>query len=59
LEEIKKAIEELSQAVQKIGAQLYQKVQEEKQEQSEPQMKSKAKPDEGKTVEGEYEEVKK
>jgi len=68
-EEIKKAIEELSQAVQKIGAQLYQKVQEEKAEQSEPEIKGKTETESSKeetnqdkdrkTVEGEYEEVKK
>lgn len=52
---LKKAVDELSQAVQKIGAQLYQKVQEEKAEQSEPEIKEKTNE---KTVEGEYEEVK-
>ncbi|PIV10510.1 MAG: molecular chaperone DnaK [Candidatus Portnoybacteria bacterium CG03_land_8_20_14_0_80_41_10] len=58
IETLKKAIDELSQVIQKIGAQLYQKVQEEKQEQSEPQMKEGKKTDKEKTVEGEYEEVK-
>jgi len=58
IETLKKAIDELSQVIQKIGAQLYQKVQEEKQEQSEPQMKEGEKTDKEKTVEGEYEEVK-
>ncbi len=57
IEPLKKAIDELSQAIQKIGAQLYQKVQEEKAEQSEPEIKEKT-GDKGKTVEGEYEEVK-
>ena len=57
VEELKKAIDELSQVIQKIGAQLYQKVQEEKAEQSEPEIKGKD--DKDKTVEGEYEEVKK
>ena len=52
IEPLKKAINELSQIIQKIGAQLYQKVQEEKAEQSEPEIKGK------KPVEGEYEEVK-
>ncbi|MAF20149.1 MAG: molecular chaperone DnaK [Parcubacteria group bacterium] len=51
IDELKKAIDELSQAIQKIGAQLYQKVQEEKAEQSEPEIK-------GKSVEGEFEDVK-
>jgi len=59
IEALKKAIDELSQAIQKIGAQLYQKVQEEKAEQSEPEIKGKATAGEEKTVEGEYEEVKK
>ncbi|MBU1291906.1 molecular chaperone DnaK [Patescibacteria group bacterium] len=54
IEELKKAIDELSQIIQKIGAQLYQKVEEEKAEQSEPEIKGKAEP-----VEGEFEEVKK
>ena len=64
IEPLKKAIDELSQSIQKIGAQLYQKVQEEKAEQSEPEIKEKTdkaeekeKKDE-KTVEGKYEEVK-
>lgn len=58
IEPLKKAIEELSQAIQKIGAQLYQKVQEEKAEQAEPEIKGKAGDNKGKTVEGEYEDVK-
>jgi molecular chaperone DnaK len=58
IEPLKKAIDDLSQAIQKIGAQLYQKVQEEKAEQSEPEIKGKSEGDKGKTVEGEYEEVK-
>ena len=60
IEELKKTIDELSQAIQKIGSQLYQKVEEEKAEQSEPEIKgeSKEEEDKGKTVEGEYEEVK-
>ncbi len=53
IEPLKKVIDELSQVIQKIGAQLYQKVQEEKAEQSEPEIKGK------KSTEGEYEEVKK
>lgn len=61
IEPLKKAIDELSQEIQKIGAQLYQKVEEEKAEQSEPEIKGK-KPDSTEplkdTVEGEYEEVK-
>ncbi len=62
IEELKKAIDELSQVIQKIGAQLYQKVEEEKAEQSEPEIKGKSESDKAakeKTVEGEYEEVKK
>jgi len=69
IEPLKKTMDELSQAIQKIGAQLYQKVQEEKAEQSEPEIKGKSKgspskdkvdeTDKEKTVEGEYEEVKK
>jgi len=59
IEPLKKAMDELSQAIQKIGAQLYQKVQEEKAEQSEPEIKGKAAAGKEKTVEGEYEEVKK
>lgn len=43
IEELKKAIDELSQSIQKIGAQLYQKVEEEKKEQSEPEIKGKKK----------------
>ena len=58
IEPLKKAIDELSQVIQKIGAQLYQKVQEEKAEQSEPEIKGKAAAGKEKTVEGEYEEVK-
>jgi len=60
IEELKKTIDELSQVIQKIGSQLYQKVEEEKAEQSEPEIKgeSKEEEDKGKTVEGEYEEVK-
>jgi len=59
IDKLKKAIEDLSQAIQKIGAQLYQKVEEEKAEQSEPEIKTeKTKGDKEKTVEGEYEEVK-
>jgi molecular chaperone DnaK len=58
IENLKKAIDELSQAIQKIGAQLYQKVQEEKAEQSEPEIKGEKEAGQGKTVEGEYEEVK-
>jgi len=62
IEPLKKAIDELSQEIQKIGAQLYQKVEEEKAEQSEPEIKGKeSAPDKDstdKTVEGEYEEVK-
>ena len=61
-EPLKKAIDELSQEIQKIGAQLYQKVEEEKAEQSEPEIKDKTQPSPedsaGKAVEGEYEEVK-
>ncbi|MFH1551772.1 MAG: molecular chaperone DnaK [bacterium] len=60
---LKKAIDDLSRAIQKIGAQLYQKVEEEKAEQSEPEIKqegSDSNPDDKeKTVEGEFEEVKK
>jgi len=69
IEPLKKTMDELSQAIQKIGAQLYQKVQEEKAEQSEPEIKSKSKggpskdkvdeTDKEKAVEGEYEETKK
>jgi len=75
IEPLKKAMDELSQVIQKIGAQLYQKVQEEKAEQSEPEIKGKATTDSGspggppqneadeaskeKIVEGEHEEVKK
>ncbi len=68
IEPLKKAIDELSQIIQKIGAQLYQKVQEEKAEQSEPEIKGKSgggpskgevdETDKEKTVEGEYEEAK-
>ncbi|MFH1611957.1 MAG: molecular chaperone DnaK [bacterium] len=62
IEPLKKALEDLSQAIQKVGAQLYQSVQEEKAEQSEPEIKEKC--DHGnseggdKTTEGEFEEVK-
>jgi len=69
IEELKKAIDELSQVIQKIGAQLYQKVEEEKAEQSEPEIKGDESPDvksgsrpEGvgkKVKEGEFEEVEK
>ena len=59
IEELKKSIDELSQVIQKIGAQLYQKVEEEKAEQSEPEIKGKDKEEnKDKAVEGEYEEVK-
>ncbi|MEA2113249.1 MAG: molecular chaperone DnaK [Patescibacteria group bacterium] len=64
IDALKKAIDELSQGIQKIGAQLYQNVEKEKAEQSEPEIKknSGAQSGEGgkeeKTVEGEYEEVK-
>jgi len=59
IDKLKKAIDDLSQAIQKIGAQLYQKVEEEKAEQSEPEIKTeKTESDKDKTVEGEYEEVK-
>ena len=58
IEPLKKSIDELSGAIQKIGAQLYQKVQEEKKEQSEPEIK-KSGPKNGESVEGEYEEIKK
>jgi len=63
IEPLKKASDELSQVIQKIGAQLYQKVQEEKAEQSEPEIKSEEekKEEEQKnkeTTKGEYEEVK-
>ncbi len=62
IEPLKKAIDELSQEIQKIGAQLYQKVEEEKAEQSEPEIKGKKsasdKDSTDKTVKGEYEEVK-
>lgn len=51
IDELKKAIDDLSQEIQKIGAQLYKDVEKEKAEQSEPEIKDK-------TVEGEYEEVK-
>jgi len=54
IDELKKAYDDLSQVIQKIGAQLYQKVEQEKAEQSEPEIK---KPDQ--TVKGQYEEVKK
>ncbi len=54
VDSLKKAIDELSQVIQKIGAQLYQKVEEEKKEQSEPEIKG-----DKKTVKGEYEEIKK
>jgi len=57
-DKLKKAIEDLSQAIQKIGAQLYQKVEQEKAEQSEPEIKTETKENKEKTVEGEYEEVK-
>ncbi|OPL12012.1 MAG: molecular chaperone DnaK [Firmicutes bacterium ML8_F2] len=61
IEPLKKTIDELSQEIQKIGAQLYQKVQEEKAEQSEPEIKGK-KPSSTEApkdaTEGEYEEVK-
>ncbi|OGZ35976.1 MAG: molecular chaperone DnaK [Candidatus Portnoybacteria bacterium RIFCSPLOWO2_12_FULL_39_9] len=56
IEPLKKGLDELSQAIQKIGAQLYQKVQEEKAEQAEPEIKKGHGKE--KTVEGEYEEVK-
>ncbi|MBL7155022.1 MAG: molecular chaperone DnaK [Candidatus Portnoybacteria bacterium] len=63
IEPLKKALDELSQVIQKSAAQLYQKVQEEKAEQSEPEIKGEksasAKASADKTVEGEYEEVKK
>jgi len=58
IEILKKASEDLSQAIQKIGAQLYQKVQEEKEEQSEPEIKE-GEDKKEKTVDGEFEEVKK
>jgi len=70
-EEIRKKMDDLSQIIQKVGTQLYQKVQEEKIEQSEPEIKGKAgknnkaektesdsDSDKEKTVEGEFEEVK-
>jgi len=68
IEELKKAIDELSQEIQKIGAQLYQKVEEEKAEQSEPEIKDKQDKEKtepspeastSETVEGEFEDVKK
>ena len=63
IEPLKKALDELSQVIQKIGAQLYQKVQEEKKEQSEPEIKGGQKEEKKESVdnakEGEYEEVKK
>ncbi|MFC1700614.1 molecular chaperone DnaK [Patescibacteria group bacterium] len=60
IELLKKALEDLSQAIQKIGAQLYQKVQEEKAEQSEPEIKKTGeenKENKEETTEGEFEEV--
>jgi len=53
---LKKALDDLSQSIQKIGAQLYQKVEEEKAEQSEPELKGKGSDS---AKEGEFEEVKK
>jgi len=58
IEPLKKAIDDLSQVVQKSASQLYKKVEEEKAEQSEPEIKGKPDTDKKKTVEGEYEEVK-
>jgi len=60
MEPLKRAIDELSRVIQKIGAQLYQKVEEEKKEQSEPEIKAgpAERGKEEKPVEGEYEEVK-
>jgi len=55
IEPLKKALDDLSQAIQKIGAQLYQKVEEEKAEQSEPEIKGKGSES---AKEGEFEEVK-
>ena len=53
---LKKALDDLSQAIQKIGAQLYQKVEEEKAEQSEPEIKGKGSDS---VKEGEFEEEEK
>ena len=60
IDPLKKALDDLSQAIQKIGAQLYQKVEEEKAEQSEPEIKGKSddKKDKEKTVDGEFKETK-
>jgi len=65
IDALKKLIDELSQSIQKIGAQLYQNVEKEKAEQSEPEIKGKmgasgasTDTDKEKTVEGEFEEVK-
>ena len=63
IDALKKAIDDLSQSIQKIGAQLYQDVEKEKAEQSEPGLKENAgtggaEAGKEKTVEGEYEEVK-
>ncbi len=55
IDTLKKALDDLSQSIQKIGAQLYQKVEEEKAEQSEPEIKGKGSDS---TKEGEFEEVK-
>ncbi|MBU1177106.1 molecular chaperone DnaK [Patescibacteria group bacterium] len=56
IDALKKALDDLSQAIQKIGAQLYQKVEEEKAEQSEPEIKGKGSDS---VKEGEFEEEKK
>ncbi len=64
VEPIKKAIEELSQAVQKIGAQMYQQqgqaqgADQSQQEQHQAEGEDQPRSEEDKTVEGEYEEVK-
>ena len=49
-------MDDLSQAIQKIGQELYKNVEKEKAEQSEPELK-KENPAGEETVEGKYEEV--
>ncbi|MEK9165763.1 MAG: Hsp70 family protein, partial [Patescibacteria group bacterium] len=60
LEAIKKATEELSQAIQKVGAQMYQQTQQQSdnQQQKSDEDKSDGNKKDNKTVEGEFEEVK-
>ena len=57
LEEIKKASEELNQAIQKVGAAMYQTAQKAQAEKTKEKKSSSDSQDKKETVEGEYEEV--